>query len=712
MIKSHKITAVLLLLVVDMAWGATHYVKWDAAGTGDGSSWQNAYNTVQAGMNACTPGDTVEVSGGVSGHVYTELVETRASSCTVKGSLEAKHKGEVVLNGSAGGAPIFRTLYDGTVIENLTFTGSPDSSAISASGDNVVVRDCVIKNTQEGLSLQKNSLVERCLFQNIPSLEGALHFEGSSYLSTINYSQIINCGRGIHSWGSGTVVMNNSIISGSPSEGVFIGNLPGSVTLNNSVVIGSAAAYENKYSINNATGTCVANNSLLLANPWRPRSYSFNNVVQNNCKYELPKFNSGNFPGMISVGMDDANNFEDWKTIANAAEARGFRTFFGLSSPNALVANDYIELAEYLKRGHEVSGHGLTHSFLTETVAFTVSGPANSRVVINITRTDPKNSSTWSGTLDLRVGGVSIPGYPLDLGSDAFDSIGEVVAKINAESGWSSTRTANVQTKCNSLTLAAGNIGVGTGTNVPLEVAAYLHSEIFDCKKAIEDNLFNYAGYTYTVKSWVPAGNDRNDTSDAALQSYGFVASRGGGWIADYPETYKLAALNLYNIRTVSMGTVFGQDSSLVQNIASLLEGLKAIHGVGWIYSHGLDGSDSYPLNNWLSVFDVASASGIQVMTPSQIADYVTANADHTSANGRIYYRCATEDEVCLGSIYEGDYHLIETSPLIDTGIDIGLNQDFEGNFVPFGNKPDIGAYEYGSSRSRAMPWVPLLLLE
>ena len=411
MFKLIKISGLLFILMYGTAFGgATHYVKWDAAGTGDGSSWQNAYNSVQAGMNACTTGDTVEVSGGLSGHVYTELVETRASSCTVKGSLAAEHKGEVVLNGSAGGAPIFRTLYDGTVIENLTFTGSPDSSAVSAWGDNVVVRDCVIKNTQKGVELQKNSLVERSLFQNIPSLEGALHFSGSLYVSTINYSQIINCERGIHSWGSGTVVMNNSIISGSAAEGVFIGNLAGTVTLNNSVVSGCAASYENKRSINNITGTCVANNCLLLRGPWNPKSYPFSNVIQNDCKYELPKFKAGNYPSFISVGIDDPNNFEDWKSLADESEARGIRSFVAISSPQGLTANQYIELAEYLKRGHEVSGHGLTHSLLSETVAFTVSGPANSSVVISITRIDPKDSSSWSGTLDLLINGLSILG--------------------------------------------------------------------------------------------------------------------------------------------------------------------------------------------------------------------------------------------------------------------------------------------------------------
>ena len=41
------------------------------------------------------------------------------------------------------------------------------------------------------------------------------------------------------------------------------------------------------------------------------------------------------------------------------------------------------------------------------------------------------------------------------------------------------------------------------------------------------------------------------------------------------------------------------------------------------------------------------------------------------------------------------DYHLLATSPCINAGVDVGLTEDFEGNTVPQGATPDIGAYEY-----------------
>jgi len=45
-----------------------------------------------------------------------------------------------------------------------------------------------------------------------------------------------------------------------------------------------------------------------------------------------------------------------------------------------------------------------------------------------------------------------------------------------------------------------------------------------------------------------------------------------------------------------------------------------------------------------------------------------------------------------------GNFHLRPDSPAIDAGVDVGLSEDFDGDPVPYGSAPDIGAYEYGSA--------------
>jgi len=44
------------------------------------------------------------------------------------------------------------------------------------------------------------------------------------------------------------------------------------------------------------------------------------------------------------------------------------------------------------------------------------------------------------------------------------------------------------------------------------------------------------------------------------------------------------------------------------------------------------------------------------------------------------------------------NFHLRPDSPAVDAGVDVGLSEDFDGNPVPYGSAPDIGAYEYGSA--------------
>lgn len=50
------------------------------------------------------------------------------------------------------------------------------------------------------------------------------------------------------------------------------------------------------------------------------------------------------------------------------------------------------------------------------------------------------------------------------------------------------------------------------------------------------------------------------------------------------------------------------------------------------------------------------------------------------------------------------DFHLEATSPAIDTGTNVGLIQDYYGNYVPQGLAPDIGAYESSAQSSVPLP--------
>ena len=67
----------LLLTLAVLAQAATKYVKWNAAGTNDGSSWTNAWTSLRNGANSATTGDEVWVAG----------TNTYAENVTMKGGV-------------------------------------------------------------------------------------------------------------------------------------------------------------------------------------------------------------------------------------------------------------------------------------------------------------------------------------------------------------------------------------------------------------------------------------------------------------------------------------------------------------------------------------------------------------------------------------------------------------------------------------------------
>lgn len=84
--------ATLICLLPVSALGKTYYVS-PHGDNSDGSSWTNAYTTIQAGINAAiSSGDIVEIEGGT----YRECVESASASVTIRGSSQASHDGELI----------------------------------------------------------------------------------------------------------------------------------------------------------------------------------------------------------------------------------------------------------------------------------------------------------------------------------------------------------------------------------------------------------------------------------------------------------------------------------------------------------------------------------------------------------------------------------------------------------------------------------------
>lgn len=139
----------MMILPVGQAWGATIYVKSDASGTANGTSWTDAYTTVQAALNAAATGDDIHVYAGT----YTELLTfggTQAGkTLTVTGGYGGS--ATTITNASTTSTDIilnFTSAYtSGTVTFNsLTISGI--ARLIKVGGvANLTFNDCVLTNS-------------------------------------------------------------------------------------------------------------------------------------------------------------------------------------------------------------------------------------------------------------------------------------------------------------------------------------------------------------------------------------------------------------------------------------------------------------------------------------------------------------------------------------------------------------------------------------
>lgn len=90
-------------LLVSSAHGATHYVKADAVGANNGTSWTDAWtNTSTINWSSVSPGDNILVSGGTNELHYNGFTwgksGTPGNPITIKHAQVAGHHGRVIIN--------------------------------------------------------------------------------------------------------------------------------------------------------------------------------------------------------------------------------------------------------------------------------------------------------------------------------------------------------------------------------------------------------------------------------------------------------------------------------------------------------------------------------------------------------------------------------------------------------------------------------------
>ncbi len=201
------------------------YVRWDAEDGGDGTSWKQAYNTVQAAMDASAhqvwiaKGTYKVVSGPVltmkpsravyGGFVGNEIALVQRPRPLPETILDGDQKPGPVVNGS------LLAKLDGLVI---TGTGNISPAVSLGIDSGITMTDCIIRNNAgPGLASDPSSgsnTYKRCVFSN-NKVGAELH----------RYQQVIGCSF-VDNW-RGMIMDVSSGGSVTLSRNVFSGNIGG-----------------------------------------------------------------------------------------------------------------------------------------------------------------------------------------------------------------------------------------------------------------------------------------------------------------------------------------------------------------------------------------------------------------------------------------------------------------------------------------------------
>ncbi len=170
MLKKVQIYMFMLILagLTIPAFAANHYVDKNAAGSNNGSSWSNAWESFGAiSWSSVNAGDIIYISGGSDSTIYNETLTvgksgTSGSRIVISHGTESGHNGKVIIDGG-------NTLSNGILVNGrsyVTVTGftvryTHDGSIEVSNSDHIIVENCDITVTgRAGVYVRQNNNIE------------------------------------------------------------------------------------------------------------------------------------------------------------------------------------------------------------------------------------------------------------------------------------------------------------------------------------------------------------------------------------------------------------------------------------------------------------------------------------------------------------------------------------------------------------------------
>lgn len=247
--RKNALLCALVVLVMTLCAlagsAATIYVKSNSPYNGPGNDWDHAFHTIQAGLDAAGPNDTVLVSPG-SSFVYSENIVVNKQGI----QLEASPMGFVTINGSGSTATVILSGTYGATIKGFTITGGV--SGIECHTPSYILNNTITGNNGRGIYISDLSVgnpvirynsitynvggiyASRCtpligsnvIAHNTATLGGGIYFDqctsGSGircYNNTFAYNTAAIEGGGIYNYFTWPFVVNCIFVGNSAPDG-------------------------------------------------------------------------------------------------------------------------------------------------------------------------------------------------------------------------------------------------------------------------------------------------------------------------------------------------------------------------------------------------------------------------------------------------------------------------------------------------------------
>lgn len=704
-IKTFALIVIYFFISTQVSYAATYYVKWDATGAGNGTSWADAYTTIQSAISANTAsGNVFEISGGTTGHTYTEIVTTGAvtsGSVTVKGSSQSGHDGWVKISGASGsaGQNTF-TAARNTTLQNLELTGAVSTSYnLLNSGKTITATNVHITNGDRGV--YNNGTLNLTNFR-ISGLTGAwlINHPLTTNTSNLTYGVVEGNYAGF-SIQKGTFNIKNVLVEGTDLDSLDVASNNSQIlTIRNSIL--GSGGHGNRYVhnvVNTSTNaTVTASHNLILANGQDAETYNISNFTSTSSLFESPKFVSMRRPYKIALAFH-ANGEDLWKSIADYGEEHGIYALYYRNALNTVTQQDWDDFLSYQNRGHGIGILSRNHSSLINLNAITIDGPVGSTVDITVDESDAE-SANWTGTLTMNESG-SPALYTINLSqaNASYDTLAELVDEINTKTGWVATviDTGNGSGLGNKRRgIYSSALASVTGVSTASEYTALLDRDRFYYTELVEEKaLAESKGLIVNTQTTPGGANDADFRDWISSDTHGYFTKGGttpflGAFRSDTSGSYTLssdetsgdpllAGFQVYNGAWEIIPEYIGT-TDIERNAATLLDWMGYVGGAMLVLGHD---TDDYSEENWKAFVDVLIDNGVEAPNLEDVVDYIRSGTD-ADADGQRWTRTFSST---------ADYNLQYTSPAIDAGTDLSLTTDIEGN--PIYGTPDMGPYEY-----------------